>query len=423
VEFFRRLSARGNEEGGNGDVEARVRDILEDVRARGDDALLENTRRFDCPGMEPPLEVGAEALRRAASSIPREDRDVIAGAAGSIREFHEAQKGNSWFMTRPDGTILGQKAEAVERVGLYVPGGRGGDTPLISSLLMAAVTARVAGVAEISVASPPRKDGTLNPHLLAAACLLEIDKVYRVGGPWSIGAFAFGTRSVAPVDVIAGPGNIFVTTAKKLVQGKVGIDMLAGPSEILVLADDGAPLEWIAADMLSQAEHDPLASAVCVTTSRRIAEALPDALRLRLAGLPRAGIAAEALKIWGAVIHVPDLAAAVDIANAAAPEHLEVLTGDPWALLPHIRHAGAIFLGPYSPEAVGDYYAGPNHVLPTHGTARHASALSVETFRRKTSIIAASPSFTKACVRAIARLARLEGLEAHARSVEERDKL
>jgi histidinol dehydrogenase len=283
---------------------------------------------------------------------------------------------------------------------------------------MGAVPARVAGVAEIAVVSPPRRDGTLNPHMLAAAHMLGINEVYRVGGPWAIGALAYGTRSIARVDVIAGPGNIFVATAKKLVQGSVGIDMLAGPSEILVLADEGAPVEWIAADMLSQAEHDPLASALCVTTSRRVASALPDALSRRLAGLPRAGIAASALKNWGAVITVPDLAAAVDIANAVAPEHLELLVGEPWAVLPLIRHAGAIFLGPYSPEAVGDYYAGANHVLPTLRTARYSSALGVETFRKKTSIIAASPAFTTAHARAIARLARLEGLEAHARSVE-----
>ena len=321
-------------------------------------------------------------------------------------------------MTRPDGTMLGQKVEPVDRAGLYVPGGKGGDTPLISSLLMGAVPAQVAGVREIAVVTPPRADGTLNPHILAAAYLLDIAEVYRVGGPWAIGALAYGTQSIPAVDVIAGPGNIHVTTAKKLVQGKVAIDMLAGPSEILVLADDSAPVDWVAADMLSQAEHDPLASAVCVTDSPHFAERLAAALARRAADLPRASIAEAALRDWGAIIVAPNLGVGVDIANAVAPEHMEVATREPWSVLPHIRHAGAVFLGLHSTEPVGDYFAGPNHVLPTLGTARHASALSVQTFCKKTSIIAASAAFTRAGAASIARLARLEGLEAHARAVE-----
>lgn len=417
VEFFHHLAARSHPDSAP-DVEENVRAILAAVAAKGDEALLEQTRRFDCPTMEPPLAVSPDDLQRAAASIPVEDLDIMAEAAAHIREFHEAQKDRSWFMTRPDGTMLGQKVEPVERAGLYVPGGKGGDTPLLSSLLMGAVPAQVAGVREIAVVTPPRADGTLNPYILAAAYLLDIAEVYRVGGPWAIGALAYGTPSIPAVDVIAGPGNIHVTTAKKLVQGQVGIDMLAGPSEILVLADDAAQADWVAADMLSQAEHDALASAVCVTDSQHFADRLAAALARRVADLPRAAIASSSLKDWGAIIVAPSLSVGVDIANTVAPEHMEVVTRDPWALMPHIRHAGAVFLGAYSPEPVGDYYAGPNHVLPTLGTARHASALCVQTFCKKISIIAASPAFTKQHAASIACLARLEGLEAHARSVE-----
>ncbi|MDE7372138.1 MAG: histidinol dehydrogenase, partial [Desulfovibrio sp.] len=259
-------------------------------------------------------------------------------------------------------------------------------------------------------------------HLLAAAHLLDIEEVYRVGGAWSIAALAFGTESVARVDVIAGPGNIYVTTAKRLLQGMVGIDMIAGPSEVLILADDSANAAWVAADMLSQAEHDALACAICVTDSPRLAERLPQELERQCAELPRAEIASRSLTDWGCIAVVPDLSTAVAIANQVAPEHLEICTRDPWAVLPHIRHAGAAFLGQHSPEPVGDYYAGPNHVLPTLGTARFSSALSVQTFCKKTSIIAASPAFLDKNAEAITGLARLEGLEAHARSVEARRK-
>ena len=417
--LFQRLAGRGNPADGNGqDVEKSVREILDDVRVRGDEALLERTRQFDAPGMTMPFAVPQEELARAAASISGEERSVIVEAASHIRAFHEAQKDKSWFITREDGTILGQKVEPVDRAGLYVPGGKGGDTPLISSMLMGAIPAQVAGVKEIAVVTPPRADGTLNPYMLAAAYLLDINEVYRVGGPWSIAALAFGTQEIRPVDVIAGPGNIFVTTAKKLVQGKVGIDMIAGPSEILVLADESANADWVAADMLSQAEHDRLASAILITTSSLLADRVAAALERRTAELPRAEMARASLENWGAILLVPDLAVGVQMANLIAPEHMEVCTASPWDVLPAIRHAGAVFLGHYSPEPVGDYYAGPNHVLPTLGTARHSSALSVQTFCKRTSIIAASKNFTSAHAASIALLARLEGLEAHARSVE-----
>ncbi len=419
VELFRRLAERGNPADGNGqDVENQVRAILDDVRKRGDQALIERTRQFDAPNMELPLAVPQEELARAAASISGEERSVIVEAASHIRAFHEAQKDKSWFITREDGSILGQKIEPVDRAGLYVPGGKGGNTPLISSMLMGAIPAQVAGVKEIAVVTPPRADGTLNPYMLAAAYLLDINEVYRVGGPWSIAALAYGTQEIRPVDVIAGPGNIFVTTAKKLVQGKVGIDMIAGPSEILVLADESANAEWVAADMLSQAEHDKLASATLITTSSLLADRVASALERRVAELPRADIARASLDDWGAIILVPDLSVGVEMANRIAPEHMELCTSSPWEVLPSIRHAGAVFMGQYSPEPVGDYYAGPNHVLPTLGTARYSSALSVQTFSKRTSIVAASANFTSTHASSIALLARLEGLEAHARSVE-----
>ena len=317
--FFQRLAGRGNPADNSGqDVENQVRAIIDDVRARGDEALLERTRQFDAPDIELPLAVPQEELARAAASISGEERSIIMEAASHIRTFHEAQKDKSWFITRDDGSILGQKVEPVERAGLYVPGGKGGNTPLISSMLMGAIPAQVAGVKDIAVVTPPRADGTLNPYMLAAAYLLDISEVYRVGGPWSIAALAYGTKEIKAVDVIAGPGNIFVATAKKLVQGKVGIDMIAGPSEILVLADDSANPEWLAADMLSQAEHDALASSVLVTPSATRAERVAAALDRRCAELPRASIARAALDDWSALIVVPDMATAVEICNLIA---------------------------------------------------------------------------------------------------------
>ena len=413
------LAGRTNPDGG---VESAVREIIAAVRARGDAALVDYTRKFDAPDFAPPVRVSQQEIARAAASVPVENREYICGAAANIRAFHEAQLDRSWFVTRPDGTILGQRVVPVDAVGLYVPGGRGGNTPLISSLLMNAIPAQVAGVPRLAVCTPPRADGSVDPHLLAAAHLLDIEEVYRVGGAWSIAALALGTESVARVDVIAGPGNIYVTTAKCLLQGMVGIDMIAGPSEVLILADDSANPAWVAADMLSQAEHDALACAICVTDSQRMAERLPQELEKQCAALPRAEIASRSLTDWGCIAVVPDLTTGIAIANQVAPEHLEICTRDPWAVLPHIRHAGAAFLGQHSPEPVGDYYAGPNHVLPTLGTARFSSALSVQTFCKKTSIIAASPAFLENSAEAITALARLEGLEAHARSVEARRK-
>ncbi|SDF37170.1 histidinol dehydrogenase [Desulfovibrio legallii] len=410
---------QGRRNPGNG-AEAAVQEILAAVRERGDAALVDYTRKFDCPDFAPPLRVTEQEIARAAATVSIENREIISAAAANIRIFHEAQVEKSWFLTRQDGSILGQQVTPVDAAGLYVPGGQGGNTPLISSLLMSAIPAQVAGAPRLAVCTPPRADGSVNPHILAAAHLLDIDEVYRVGGAWSIAALAFGTESLPPVDVIAGPGNIFVTTAKRLVQGQVGIDMIAGPSEVLVVADASANPAWLAADMLSQAEHDALASAICVTDDARLAETLNLELKKQCAALPRAAIAARALEDWGAIVLTPDLNTAVAVANQAAPEHLELCVRDPWAVLPFIRHAGAVFMGQHSPEAVGDYFAGPNHVLPTLGTARFSSALSVQTFCKKTSVVAASSAFLQQNKAAIAALARMEGLEAHARSVEAR---
>ena len=327
-ELLQMLADRGNPDQS---VEADVRAMLDAVRKDGDAAVLGYVRRFDCPAMQPPLRVSPEAPEQAAESLPSESLDCIRQAADNIRAFHEAQKDRSWFLTRDDGTILGQKISPVDRAGLYVPGGRGGDTPLISSLLMTAIPAQVAGVSEIAVVTPPRADGTLNPHILAAAHLLGIREIYRMGGAWAIGALAYGTESVSPVDVIAGPGNIWVTTAKRLVQGQVAIDMIAGPSEVLILADASANPAWIAADMLSQAEHDALASAICLTDDEALARAVLDELDRQSAALPRADIVRKSLADWSAVVLTPDMDAAVALANRVAPEHLEVLTADPWA--------------------------------------------------------------------------------------------
>ena len=406
--------------GSEDSVEQTVRDILADVALRGDEAVLDYTRRFDCPDMQPPLRLSEEEILRAAAGVDAADREIIAQAAANIRAFHEAQVERSWFMHRPDGTILGQQVTPVDRVGLYVPGGQGGETPLLSSLLMSAIPAQAAGVREIAVVSPPRKDGTLSPYILAAAHLLDINEVYRVGGAWAIGALSRGTASIPPVDVIAGPGNIWVSAAKRLVQGRVGIDMIAGPSEILIIADSSAKPAWVAADMLAQAEHDELASAICITTDSDLADAVLRELEMQCNALPRALTARKSLDNWGAIVLAPDVDFAVSLSNKIAPEHLELLVQEPWALLPRIRHAGAIFMGPYSPEAVGDYFAGPNHVLPTLGTARFASALSVQNFCKRTSILAVSPDFAREHAGSVARLARLEGLEAHARSAEAR---
>ncbi|UJX40232.1 histidinol dehydrogenase [Desulfovibrio sp. JY] len=401
------------------DAEDKVRHILNDVATRGDEALIELTSRFDCKTFDAAcLRVSAADIAAGVAAVPASDRAIIEEAADNIRTFHAAQKERSWWMPSADGTMLGQIVTPVDAAGCYVPGGRGGETPLISSLLMNAIPAQVAGVPRIVVVSPPRQDGSLNPYILTAAKVLGIDEIYRVGSAWAIAALAYGTASIAPVDVVAGPGNIYVTTAKRMLIGTIGIDMIAGPSEIAILADTSANPDWLAADMLSQAEHDPMAAAVCVSSDEKLLDATCEALVRRLADLPRNDIAAASLAHYGALAVVPDLSVGMELINAIAPEHFELCVADPWALVGQVRHAGAVFMGNHCPEPVGDYFAGPNHVLPTMGTARFSSALSVATFTKKTSLIAAAPGYIAAHGAKIARLARLENLEAHARSVE-----
>lgn len=404
-------------------VDSIVRNILADVCANGDQALAKYTSKFDCKDFDAcNIRVLAADIEAAKLAIPAEDLAILEESIANISNFHENQKEKSWWTTADDGTILGQMVRPVERVGLYVPGGQGGETPLISSLIMNAVPAQVAGVPEIAVISPPRKDGTLNPYILATAALLGLDEVHLGGSAWAIAALAYGTETIAACDVIAGPGNIFVATAKAQLIGQIGIDMFAGPSEIAILADESANAAWLAADMLSQAEHDPLAASILVTTSQELGTKVCDELTTQTTALPRSEIARKSLEDWGAIIQVPDMNTGVDIINLLAPEHLELAVNDAWSLLGKIKHAGAIFMGHHSPEPVGDYFAGPNHVLPTLRTVRFSSALSVDTFVKKSSVIATSPEYVNEHADKIARLARLEGLEAHARSVECRKK-
>ena len=398
--------------------ESTVAEIIQAVRTEGDAALLRYTREFDAPeiGLEE-LRVSEPELKKAAQEVDPDFTALLQRAENNISSFHQAQKRYSWFIPCTDGSILGQMVRPVTAAGLYIPGGRAGETPLISSLLMNAIPAVIAGVPRLQVVTPPRQDGSVNPYLLVAAQMLGISDIFKVGSAWAIAALAYGTETIPPVDVIVGPGNIYVTLAKKLLTGQVGIDMIAGPSEILVIADSSANPQHLAADLLSQAEHDPMSSALMLTPDAQLAEASAAALKEQLAELPRRQIAEEAMAAFGGIIVVKDLDTAVELANEIAPEHLELLVEQPFQLLGKVQNAGAVFLGHHSPEPVGDYFAGPNHVLPTAGTARFASGLSVDHFIKKTSVISYSSEALERDAPDIMRLAELEGLEAHARSV------
>jgi histidinol dehydrogenase len=339
-------------------------------------------------------------------------------AASQIQAFHRQQVRKSWIDTRRPGTLLGQMINPVDAAGIYVPGAKGGETPLVSTVLMTAIPAKIAGVKNIVMVTPSTRQGGVNPHLLAAAQKVGIQDIYKIGSAWAIAALAYGTQTIPRVDVIAGPGNIYVTLAKKMVAGTVGIDMIAGPSEVLVIADHTANPEFVAADLLSQAEHDILSSAILVTDSNAVAGAVATALEKQLAALNRKEIAAASLKQFGALFVVQDLDAAIELANRIAPEHLELQINAPFEHVGKIRHAGAVFMGHYTPEPIGDYVAGPNHVLPTAGTARFASALSVDHFTKKTSIIHYSQGAFKKEAADVMRLAEIEGLDAHVKSIE-----
>jgi len=395
--------------------------ILEDVRKNGDKALIKYANQFDSPGLTlESIQATSQEINNAAKNVDRSFVRALNRAAGQIESFHQQQLSKSWDYTERPGTLLGQLVNPVDVAGVYVPGGMGGKTPLVSSVLMGVIPARIAGVKNVAMVTPPTRDGTVNPYLLAAAKRVEVDAVYKVGSAWAIAALAYGTETIPKVDVIVGPGNIYVTLAKKIVAGTVGIDMLAGPSEILVIADSTARPDFIAADLLSQAEHDTLASAILVTDSKATAKTVAAAVDEQLENLARKEIARESLARFGAIMIVPDLDAAIELSNRIAPEHLELQVKDPLAYLGRIRNAGAVFMGSFTPEPVGDYIAGPNHVLPTAGTARFSSALSVDNFIKKTSLIQYSKAALKREAGDIIRLAEIEGLDAHANSVKRR---
>lgn len=397
-------------------VDRVVADILREVQQRGDEALVEFTRRFDrwSPASPADLEVHQQACREALGRIGREERSALEVAAERIRAFHEHQHLQSWRIEDGDGTMLGQQVRPLDRVGLYVPGGK---AAYPSSVLMNAVAAKVAGVAEL-VLVVPTPDGKANDHVLAAASLAGVDRVFRVGGAQAVGALAYGTRSIPAVDKIVGPGNAYVAAAKRRVFGRVGIDMVAGPSEILVVADATANPEWVAMDLFSQAEHDEIAQSILLTPDAAFADRVLAAMRKRIASMPRRAIIEASLAGRGALVVVRDLDEACAIANRIAPEHLELAVADPDALLPKIRHAGAIFLGHFSSESLGDYCAGPNHVLPTSRTARFSSPLGVYDFQKRSSLIRVSRDAAVRLGATAKTLARAEGLEAHARSAE-----
>ena len=396
--------------------EERVAAILAQVRRDGDAALLELSERFD--GLRPdPLRVPAGRLAEAWDACPDPLRRALDLAHERILDFHRRQRPADLAVVGPHGERLGRRWRPVQRAGIYVPGGR---AAYPSTVLMNAVPARVAGVERLVMVTPPGPGGEPDPTVLAAAHRAGVEEVYRVGGAQAIAALAFGTESIPAVDVITGPGNLYVTLAKKAVYGRVGIDALAGPSEVLVIADHTAPPSRVAADLMAQAEHDPLAAAILITTSEALADALPAAIEAQLEQHPRAAITLQALNDWGLIVVCDDLEAAAVLSDRFAPEHLELLVEDPEPLAERIRHAGAIFLGPWSPEAVGDYLAGPNHTLPTSGTARFAGALSVETFLRHTSLIQFNRAALEATGPAVVTLAESEGLHSHAESVRQR---
>jgi histidinol dehydrogenase len=401
-----------------------VAQILEDVRKNGDSALIKYANQFDCPGLSiKSIKVTWDEIEAAAKKVGKTFIQSLNRAIVQIESFHKRQLRNSWINTDRPGAFLGQIVNPVDSAGVYVPGGKEGKTPLVSSVLMGAIPAKIAGVKSIAMATPPTKDGSINPHLLAAAKKVGVKDIYKIGSAWAIAALAYGTETVPKTDVIVGPGNIYVTLAKKIVSGTVGIDMIAGPSEILIIADSTANPEFTAADLLSQAEHDTMASSILVTDSEETANAVAAAVEEQLMNLDRKDIAGKSLDKYGAIIVMPDLPACFELANRIAPEHLELHIDNPFEYIGKIRNAGAIFIGDYTPEPVGDYIAGPNHVLPTAGAARFASALSVDNFVKKTSIIHYSKEAFKREAKDIIRLAEIEGLDAHANSIKIRMKI
>ncbi len=401
------------------DIENKVREIIFSVKKEGDKALLEFTEKYDGVKLNPTGILASPEEWNIASQEVKEDLlEVIKEAIKKIKNYHLHQKENSWFITEEKGIILGQAVNPIERVGLYVPGGT---AAYPSSLVMAAVPAIIAGVKEVLVVTPPSPDGKINPYLLSTAKELGISEIYKIGGAQAIAALAYGTETIKKVDKIVGPGNIYVTLAKKNVFGKVDIDMLAGPSEILIWADKEANPRYLACDLLSQAEHDVRASAILITTSSLLADKVREEIENELKNLNRKEIIQDSLKKKGKLIVAEDEEIILEFINNFAPEHLELQIENPWQILGEIRNAGAIFIGSYSPEPLGDYWAGPNHILPTSGGAKCFSPLSVTDFIKKSSIIFYDKENLRKDGQKIASLARLEGMEAHARSIEIRN--
>ena len=408
------ISIKRSIEAGTSEQQDVVKKIIAEIRTRGDEALREYTEKFDRVNLSS-FSVTDKEIEAAYQQIDRRFISIVQEAAENIRAFHEKQLRPSWMTTEENGTVLGQKITPLDSVGVYVPGGT---AAYPSSVLMNVIPAKVAGVKRIVMVSPPDDQGQLPAAVLVAAKEAGVEEIYKVGGAQAIAALAYGTESIRSVDKITGPGNIFVALAKREVFGDVDIDMIAGPSEIAILADDTAKADELAADLLSQAEHDPRACSVLVTPSLTLAEAVALEVEKQLELLPRKDIAARSVADYGAIYVTADMDEAVETVNQLAPEHLEVITENAIELLGKIRHAGAIFIGRYSSEPVGDYFAGPNHVLPTNGTARFSSPLNVDDFQKKSSVIIYSEKALTENGAKIAEFARMEGLEAHARAVE-----
>ncbi len=397
------------------EYEKTVNDILSDVRSRGDEALFSYTEKFDhCKLNANTVKVTEEEIEEAYRSYDRDLIRIMKDASDNIIKYHEKQLTNSWIETKADGTILGQKVTPIETVGVYVPGGK---AAYPSSTLMCILPAKVAGVERIVMTTPCNAEGKVQPCTLVSAKIAGVTEIYKVGGAQAIGAMAFGTETIPKVDKIVGPGNIYVALAKKAVFGFVSIDSVAGPSEILIIADESADPDYVAADLLSQAEHDQLASAILITTSEELAQKVSEAADRMAKELSRTEVIEASLQNYGYILTASSMDEAIDTANAIASEHMEILTENPFEIMTRIKHAGAIFLGPYSSEPLGDYYAGPNHVLPTNGTAKFFSPLGVDAFIKRSSIISYSKDALLKAAEDIARFADAEGLSAHANSI------
>jgi len=400
------------------EVQNAVRNILDGVRERGDEALFDCTREFDRVDIRRiGLKVGRSEMDRAVRAAPKSFLNILEEAASNIRRFHEKDRPRSWMEWEDDGVVLGKRTTPIDRVGIYVPGGR---AAYPSSLLMAGVPAQVAEVREIVLVSPPDPEGKVHPSILCAASLLGIREMYRIGGAQAVGALAFGTKTVRAVDKIVGPGNAYVAEAKRQVYGTVGIDTVAGPSEVVLLADESADPVFAAADLLAQAEHDPSASSICVTHSKKTAAGIRKEVRKQAVGLGRGIVLHASLSNWGGILLTKSIEESVDLINRLAPEHLGLQVANPWGVLGGIRHAGAVFMGLYAPETVGDYWAGPNHILPTNRAARFSSPLGTADFTKQSSIVHYTKNGLKRNGRKIIAFARTEGLDGHAEAVRRR---